>query len=89
MLRSLALLQLAALSHAYISFDTICSIPSTTVNYVSSVDTRGTIDILWFDFSYPTNTHKGLKGKGREDWQSETESLADLLWRGMRADGAK
>ena len=47
MLRSLALLQLAALSHAYTTFDTICSIPSTTVNYVSSADTRGTIDILW------------------------------------------
>lgn len=26
----------------------------------------GTIDILWFDFSYP-----GKDGKGRDDWQSE------------------
>lgn len=47
MLRSLALLQLATLSHAYTTFDTICSTPSTTVNYVSSANTRGTIDILW------------------------------------------
>jgi hypothetical protein len=47
MLRSLALLQLAAFSHAYTTFDTICSPPSTTVNYVSSANTRGTIDILW------------------------------------------
>ena len=47
MLRSLALLQLAALSHAYTTFDTICSTPSTTVNYVSSANIRGTIDILW------------------------------------------
>ncbi len=30
----------------------------------------GKIDILWFDFSYSSNTHKGLKGKGRDDWQS-------------------
>jgi hypothetical protein len=47
MLRSLALLQLAVLSHAFTTFDTICSAPSTTVNYVSSADTRGTVDILW------------------------------------------
>src|SRR5271156_4650743 len=47
MLRSLALLQLAALSHAYTTFDTICSTPSTTVNYVSSANTRSTIDIFW------------------------------------------
>ena len=31
----------------------------------------GKIDILWFDFSYPGNEYKGLKGKGRDDWQSE------------------
>lgn len=31
----------------------------------------GPVDILWFDFSYPDNEHKGLKGKGRDDWESE------------------
>lgn len=31
----------------------------------------GKIDIIWFDFSYPTNVHRGMKGKGHEDWQSE------------------
>ena len=31
----------------------------------------GKIDILWFDFSYPAAEHRGLKGKGREDWGSE------------------
>jgi alpha-L-fucosidase len=31
----------------------------------------GKIDILWFDFSYPNNEHRGMKGKGRDDWQSE------------------
>lgn len=31
----------------------------------------GQIDILWFDFSYPDAEHKGLKGKGRNDWESE------------------
>ncbi len=31
----------------------------------------GDIDIIWFDFSYPNAEHKGLKGKGREDWDSE------------------
>ena len=31
----------------------------------------GQIDILWFDFSYPNNVHREMKGKGHEDWQSE------------------
>ena len=31
----------------------------------------GPIDILWFDFSYPGSEYKGMKGKGRDDWQSE------------------
>jgi len=35
----------------------------------------GKIDILWFDFSYPTNNGTGekawMKGKGKEDWESE------------------
>jgi alpha-L-fucosidase len=31
----------------------------------------GKIDVLWFDFSYPDNMHRGLKGKGRDDWESE------------------
>lgn len=31
----------------------------------------GPIDILWFDFSYPTSVYKGLPGKGHEDWQSQ------------------
>jgi alpha-L-fucosidase len=32
----------------------------------------GQVDILWFDFSYPGRTdERGLKGKGKEDWQSE------------------
>ena len=31
----------------------------------------GKIHILWFDFSYPTNEHRGMPGKGRDDWQSE------------------
>ena len=30
----------------------------------------GKIDIIWFDFSYPTNEYKGMKGKGRDDWES-------------------
>jgi len=31
----------------------------------------GKIDILWFDFSYPDNVYKGMKGKGKDDWESE------------------
>ena len=30
----------------------------------------GKIDIIWFDFSYPGRTYKGLPGKGRDDWES-------------------
>jgi alpha-L-fucosidase len=32
----------------------------------------GKIDIIWFDFSYPTSEYKGLPGKGHQDWESET-----------------
>lgn len=31
----------------------------------------GQIDVLWYDFSYPRQTYRGLPGKGREDWRSE------------------
>lgn len=31
----------------------------------------GKVDIMWFDFSYPTADWGWSKGKGREDWQSE------------------
>lgn len=30
----------------------------------------GKIDIIWFDFSYPGREHRGMPGKGRDDWQS-------------------
>lgn len=29
-------------------------------------------DILWLDFSYPDRDYKGMPGKGREAWQSES-----------------
>jgi hypothetical protein len=41
------LLHFAALTQAYKTFETICSTPTTTANYVSSADTRGTLEILW------------------------------------------
>lgn len=31
----------------------------------------GQIDIIWFDFSYPGRTYRGLPGKGHADWESE------------------
>lgn len=31
----------------------------------------GRIDLMWFDFSYPDFTYRGLPGKGRNDWESE------------------
>lgn len=31
----------------------------------------GTIDIIWFDFSYSNLEYKGMKGKGKDDWESE------------------
>ena len=31
----------------------------------------GTVDILWFDFSYPDRAHRGLTGKGAADWDAE------------------
>jgi len=32
----------------------------------------GKVDILWCDFSYPGNEHRGMPGKGHADWESET-----------------
>ncbi len=32
----------------------------------------GKIDIMWYDFSYPHSDWGWSKGKGKEDWQSET-----------------
>src|SRR5271163_4565510 len=40
-------LQFIALAHAYTTFHTNCTAPSTSVNFVWSNETRGTIDILW------------------------------------------
>ena len=31
----------------------------------------GKIDILWFDFSYPNAEYRGMKGKGKLDWEAE------------------
>jgi alpha-L-fucosidase len=41
-------------------------------NQVTELLTQfGQVDVLWCDFSYPTMTYKGMKGKGRNDWESE------------------
>ena len=41
-------------------------------NQVGELLTKyGPIDILWFDFSYPTKPGDKLPGKGRDDWGSE------------------
>ena len=41
-------------------------------NQVTELLTQfGQIDILWFDFSYPGSEHRGMKGKGHDDWESE------------------
>ena len=31
----------------------------------------GKIDILWFDFSYSISEYRGMKGKGKLDWEAE------------------
>lgn len=31
----------------------------------------GEIDILWFDFSYSISEYRGMKGKGKLDWEAE------------------
>jgi hypothetical protein len=45
--RLLLLLSRATLAQSYTTFETTCSAPTTSVNYVSSPDIRGTMDILW------------------------------------------
>ncbi|HNT74124.1 MAG TPA: alpha-L-fucosidase [Anaerolineae bacterium] len=40
-------------------------------NQVRELLTQFDPDILWCDFSYPTNSYNGLPGKGREAWESE------------------
>src|SRR5947207_12765393 len=48
MARSLAVLcNFIAFAHAYTTFHTNCTAPSTSVNFVLSNETRGTLDILW------------------------------------------
>lgn len=44
---SLVALGLAASVHAFTKFETECTRPNDTVNFVSSSPTRGTLDILW------------------------------------------
>ncbi|KUJ16695.1 uncharacterized protein LY89DRAFT_707221 [Mollisia scopiformis] len=47
-MRSLAAaLLLPAFANGYKTFKTVCSKPTESVNYVSSADTRSTLDILW------------------------------------------
>ncbi|KAH8588293.1 hypothetical protein B0O99DRAFT_600880 [Bisporella sp. PMI_857] len=41
------LLSLVATTQAYTTFDTTCTVPSAPSNFVSSPDSRGTLDILW------------------------------------------
>ncbi|KAF8859210.1 hypothetical protein BDZ45DRAFT_562078, partial [Acephala macrosclerotiorum] len=41
------LLSLSTLANAYTTFETNCTHPVTSVNYVSSANARGTMDILW------------------------------------------
>jgi alpha-L-fucosidase len=42
------------------------------------------IDVIWFDFSYPGRTYKGLPGKGRNEWESvELLSLVRKLQPGI------
>ena len=41
------LFHLVASAEAYIKFEPTCSIPTTHVNFVSSPNSRGTLDILW------------------------------------------
>lgn len=46
-LRSVGLLCFATLAQGYTNFDTKCSTPENPTNFVSSPDSRGTLDILW------------------------------------------
>ncbi|KAH6673478.1 hypothetical protein B0J14DRAFT_49629 [Halenospora varia] len=41
------LVELAAGTHAYTTFQTNCTRPETSINFVSSSNARGTLDILW------------------------------------------
>ncbi|KAF8857200.1 hypothetical protein BDZ45DRAFT_436793 [Acephala macrosclerotiorum] len=47
-MRSLtAITLLSTFANAYKTFETVCTKPTEVVNYVSSADTRSTLDILW------------------------------------------
>ncbi|KAH8818108.1 hypothetical protein F5882DRAFT_433567 [Hyaloscypha sp. PMI_1271] len=47
MSKLILLLSLSFTVRAYTEFDTICTTPNVTTNFVSSPDSRGTLDILW------------------------------------------
>lgn len=42
-----AITLLSTFANAYKTFETVCTKPTEVVNYVSSADTRSTLDILW------------------------------------------
>jgi hypothetical protein len=45
--RNVCLLFFASLAQGYTNFDTQCTTPETSTNFVSSPNARGTLDILW------------------------------------------
>ncbi|KAH8796467.1 hypothetical protein BGZ57DRAFT_8100 [Hyaloscypha finlandica] len=47
MFKLILLLSLSFTVRAYTEFDTTCTTPNVTTNFVSSPDSRGTLDILW------------------------------------------
>jgi len=83
-------LLLAAVGSGYTAFNPVCTRPVGPVNFVSSPDARGTIEILWgslltliactWTIHHPNvpeqrdGSHKGLKGDLRWGLKSAWES---------------
>lgn len=70
-------------AHAFTRFDTTCTLPSTKVSFVSSPDTRGTLDILWsclFTLVACTWTIQHLNIPEQRDGEAERQDPLHQIW---------
>jgi hypothetical protein len=91
-MRTIALLLFTSLVNSYSTFTTICSTPSSATNYVSSPNTRGTLDILWsclFTVIACTWTIQHLnvpeqRNRRDDNWLGDLKWMLKGFWRNVK-----
>src|SRR6187402_1327261 len=92
MIRTFLLLGLVATTRAYTVFDTSCTTPNTTTNFVSGPNTRGSLNILWsclFTIVACTWTVQHLNIPEQRDgrdpgWKGDLKWLLRRLWTSLK-----